>query len=397
MKNILIAPDSFKESLSAKRVSEIISEVLTKKALENNIEIKCHLLPLADGGEGTVDVAVTTLGAKINSAKVCGPLVDSHREINAEFAYNEEEQLAVIEMAKAAGIEILINEYEEKRNPNYTTTYGVGELILEAKKKGAKEILIGIGSSITCDAGLGMLQALGAKIIDKNNNIINDVITPSKFENIDKIDLSNAIDNVKSIKIKVLCDVKNSLLGSNGAEQFNLQKISKKYSSEEKIDIIKSLQKNLIYILSVLKKSNENIPDDKMEGMGAAGGLGFGLACLGGVLLPGAKTIIEYSDFDNLLPNADLIITGEGLVNQSTLKGKLPFTVLKLTKEKYPEKKVIFVSGGNELEESEYTKYGIDNIFSIVPEVCSNVVEAITNAEKYLKELLNKNIIIVAI
>lgn len=388
MKNIIIAPDSFKESLSADKVANTIAKTLNAKAAEKGIEICCHTLPLADGGEGTVVSAVNSLGASLMQAEVCGPHLKTHPKVIADYAYNENSNVAVIEMAKAAGIEILKEEFEELRNPLHTTTYGVGELINTAIEKGAKEILIGIGSSITCDGGLGMLQALGAKVFDKNNELIDEIITPALIDKVQKIELDDAKRAMENIKIKVLCDVKNPLLGVKGANEYNLQKISRKYSDSDKGDIQNQLMRYLESLSFIIDKHNEDIPNNEKQGMGAAGGLGFGLSCIGGELLSGAKTILKYSQFYKLIKDADIVITGEGVINYSSLNGKLPYTVLTESLENADHASVVFISGGNHLSQEQLSAIHVSKSYSIIPLITDDLNYAMKNACECLKMLV---------
>lgn len=391
MKKIIIAPDSFKESLSADEVAKTIAKALNGKAKENGIEICCYTLPLADGGEGTLVSAVNSLGASLKESEVCGPYLKTHPKVNANYAFNETSNVAVIEMAKAAGIEILSREYEQFRNPLYTTTFGVGELISKAIEDGAKEILIGIGSSITCDGGLGMLQALGAKVYDNNDELISEIMTPALIKKVKKIKLSDARKALENAKISVLCDVKNPLLGINGANEYNLQKISSKYSDSEIKEIKTQLMEYLETLSSIIDEHNDNTPDNNYPGMGAAGGLGFGLACLGGELLPGAKTILKHSEFYNLISDADIVITGEGLINESSLNGKLPFTVLNESLENSKKASVIFVSGGNDLSQEKLNSISVSKSLSIVPSITDDVSYAMENAMECLTKLVESN------
>lgn len=345
--NILIAPDSFKESLNAKEVSLNIKKGLKKSKLKCNIEI----LPMADGGEGTVESLVDATDGKIINTEVTGPLGN---KIEAFFGVLGNDTTAVIEMAAASGLPLLT---EEQKNPEKTTTYGTGELIEEALDYGCNEIIIGIGGSATNDLGVGMAQALGANFKDKDGNEIS--FGGQELSKITKINLRNLDKRISKTDIKVACDVDNPLYGNKGAAYiYGPQKGASKEQIKRLDDGLKSSAK-------VIKKDlNKEI--DYMPGAGAAGGLGGGLvAFLEAELRPGIEIVIEASKIhEKLKEDIDLVITGEGRLDNQTVHGKTPIGVARAAKEyNIP---VIAICGCIGNNANEVLKHGIDSYFSIL-------------------------------
>ena len=345
--NILIAPDSFKESLNAKEVSLNIKKGLKKSKLKCNIEI----LPMADGGEGTVESLVDATDGKIINTEVTGPLGN---KIEAFFGVLGNDTTAVIEMAAASGLPLLT---EEQKNPEKTTTYGTGELIEEALDYGCNEIIIGIGGSATNDLGVGMAQALGASFKDETGNEIS--FGGQELSKISKIDLRNLDKRISKTDIKVACDVDNPLYGKKGAAYiYGPQKGASK-------EQIKRLDDGLKNSARVIKKDlNKEI--DYMPGAGAAGGLGGGLvAFLEAELKPGIEIVIEASKIHEILKeNIDLVITGEGRLDNQTVHGKTPIGVARAAKEyNIP---VIAICGSVGNNANEVLEHGIDSYFSIL-------------------------------
>jgi glycerate kinase len=343
---ILLAPDSFKESMTAKEACEAMERGI-KKA---NSNITCIHVPMADGGEGTMQSLVDATGGKIYPIKVMGPLGN---EVEASYGILGDGVTGILEMASASGIHLVP---AEKRNPLITTTYGTGQLIKACLDHGIRKLLIGIGGSATNDGGAGAVQALGGKLMDSEDNEI--AFGGGNLDKIATIDMSGFDTRLKEVAVEVACDVTNPLCGENGASNvFGPQKGATP-------EMIKVLDKNLCYYASVIKeqlgKDVLNVP-----GAGAAGGLGAGLmAFLDGNLKKGIEMVIEYSGLDEKAKEADMVWTGEGSVDFQTQYGKTPLGVATVAK-KY-NKPVIALAGriGDDIEVL-YEK-GIDSIICIM-------------------------------
>lgn len=354
--NILLAPDSFKDSLTAKEVCKSI-----EKGIKNyNSNIIVNSLPLADGGEGTVRSLVDATDGKIVYKTVTGPLGN---EVEAFYGILGDKNTAVIEMASASGLPLVP---KEKRNPLKTTTYGTGELIKAALSHDVKKIILGIGGSATTDAGVGMAQALGVKFLDKNNNEVG--YGGKSLNNIEKINMNNLEKKIKNVEILVACDVDNPLYGKKGAAYV--------YSPQKGADqkMVEKLDKNLRHFSKMVEKYlNKNV--NQIAGAGAAGGLGAGLvAFLGAELKNGIEIILDIVNFDQRLKNVDLVITGEGMLDKQSVYGKTPVGVAKRAqKHKIP---VIVIAGSLGEGVDKVLENGIDAYFSIIdkPDSLDNII-----------------------
>ena len=305
---IVIIPDSFKGSASSMEVCNCIERGILK--VFKNADIK--KIPVADGGEGTVDSVLYAAGGNIKKVNVKNP---SGKIIEAKYGIINKEK-AVIEMAEASGITLVDDAI---RNPLKYSTYGTGELIKDAINNNIKEILIGIGGSATNDCGIGMANALGYKFLDENNNEL-EAIAENMIK-VSSIDDSNVDKRIFDIKINVACDVKNPLYGENGATAIYGKQ---KGVTEESFDILDNGLKNIARI--VKDKFNKEI--DYIEGSGAAGGLGGGLvAFCNAKLKSGIDAVLDIIDFEDKIKDASLIITGEGAIDGQTKKGKVPVGV----------------------------------------------------------------------
>lgn len=355
----VLAPDSFKESMTAKEVVDAMEKGI-KKVLK---DAECIKVPMADGGEGTVQSLVDATGGQILYANATGP--DGENKVDAMFGILGDGKTAIIEMASASGIDLI---KKEKRNPLYTTTYGTGELIKASLDRGISTILIGIGGSATNDAGAGMLQALGAKFLDENQKEIS--FGGGNLDKLHEINLDGLDKRLKDVHIKVACDVDNPLLGEKGASYvFGPQKGA---TSE----MVKKLDENLGYFADVVKdKMGKDIRE--VEGAGAAGGLGFGLmAFLDAELEQGINLVVEYTKLREKMKAADFVFTGEGSIDFQTIFGKTPFGVAKVAKEfNIP---VIAFAGHIGEGVDELYKNGIDSIVSIL--------RGVTDLETALKD-----------
>jgi glycerate 2-kinase len=361
---IVIAPDSFKESLSALEVAESIEKGF-KRVIPDAEYIN---VPMADGGEGTVKSLADATGGKIISKTVTGPLGEP---VDAFFGILGNKTTAVIEMAAASGLHLVP---VEKRNPLVTTTRGTGELIAAALDYGVKHIIIGIGGSSTNDGGAGMAKALGALLLDENGIEIGE--GGGSLFDLASINLSEFDPRIANIKIEVACDVDNPLTGEKGASAiFGPQKGAT-------AEMVALLDKNLGHYAAIIerdlgKKINE------VPGAGAAGGLGGGLlAYLPSELKRGIEIVIEATGLSKIVEDADLVITGEGKIDGQTIFGKTPVGVAK-TAKKYGIP-VVGIAGNLSSDSHVVHEYGIDAIFSIVPGVIL-LEDAFKHAGEYVE------------
>jgi glycerate kinase len=344
--NILAAPDSFKGSLTALEVSENIKKGI--KNFDQNINV--DLLPMADGGEGTVQSLVDATDGEIIKKEVTGPLGEN---VEAFYGILGDQETAVIEMAAASGLPLIP---PAKRNPLKTTTYGTGELIASALDHGVKKIIVGIGGSATNDAGVGMAQALGAEILDENGKQID--FGGENLTKIKEINLANLDSRIKDVKVLTACDVDNPLFGRNGAAHvYAPQKGADQY-------MVEKLDNNLRHFNEVVKKElGKNV--NKIPGAGAAGGLGAGLvAFLEAELKAGVDIVLDLINFEKRLKGVDLVITGEGMLDGQSIYGKTPVGVAKKAKEK--DIPVIAVAGTLGFGVEKVLAHGIDAYFSII-------------------------------
>ncbi len=359
--NILLAPDSFKNSLSAKDVCKNLEIGIKGK----NPKIKITKVPLADGGEGTVESIISAIGGKRFTEFVLDPL---QKRIKASYGIFADNKTVVIEMATASGLTLLpISE----QNPCNTTTYGTGELIRKVIEKGYKNIILGLGDSATTDGGAGALQALGVDLLDKDEKNI--TLGGLHLKELKKIELKDKVDKYKDINLKILYDVENPLIGENGTS-----KVYAKQKGANKKEI-KLLEKNLKNFAALVKK-NLNLDISTFKGSGAAGGLGAGLSILFNTsFVSGSQYIINNTKLISKIDDADIVVTGEGELNSQTKFGKIPLKVAKIAKEK--NKKVIGIFGKVNAKE-EYAEY-FDQIISLSAEKIS-IKESMQNAKKLL-------------
>lgn len=345
----VLAPDSFKESMTSKEACDAMERGI-KKVIK---DAECIKVPMADGGEGTVEALVWATNGSILKVMVKGPLGN---EVEAKFGMLGDSKTAVIEMAEASGIGLVDRD---KRNPMISTTYGTGQIIKKALDLGAKKIVIGIGGSATNDGGAGMIQALGGRLLDKDGNELS--FGGGELGKLSKIDISGLDKRLNDIDIEVACDVTNPLCGEFGASHvFGPQK----GATEE---MVLELDKNLEHYAEKIKEYlGKDIKD--VEGAGAAGGLGAALlAFLDGKLKRGIDIVIEHTKLEEKLEDADFLFTGEGSIDDQTIYGKTPMGVSVVAKKK-GVKSIAF--GGRVLEGSENLyDIGINAIFSITPGV----------------------------
>lgn len=362
----ILAPDSFKESMTSKDACNAMERGI-KKVIKDAICIK---VPMADGGEGTVEALVESTGGIIVNTLVTHPLGD--KKIKAEYGLLGNGEKAIIEMASASGIHLV---EREKRNPLITTTYGTGELILDAINRGVKHIIIGIGGSATNDGGAGMLQALGCHLLDKEGNEL--PFGGAALINLNTIDLTGFDSRLKEVTFEVACDVTNPLIGEKGASRiFGPQK----GATEE---MVLKLDKALSNYAEIIKRELK-VDVANVEGAGAAGGLGAALLTfLNGELKRGIDLIIKHTDLENKIQGADFVFTGEGAIDNQTIFGKTPMGVAAIAK-KHNVNTIAFAGKIGDGVENLYD-IGINSIFGIMRGVCS-LDEALKNGEINLEK-----------
>jgi glycerate kinase len=355
---ILIAPDKFKGALNARDAAENIAKGLLDILPDAQIEI----VPMADGGEGTAEAICAARGCSWVECKAHDPL---GREINARYGWLDQEKLAVMEMSEAAGMRRLS---ETERDPLRATTFGVGEMILDATKRGAKQIIIGLGGSATNDGGFGMARSLGYRF---------------DYEH-EQVDVSDLVElkgirrptDVVLPRIVAAVDVKNPLLGQNGATQvFGPQKGANK-------DDLDELERALTKLADVVAREF-GFDYRNQPGAGAAGGLGFGLLTFGGATIqPGFEVVAEAAGLEQRMKDADLVITGEGSLDRQTLEGKTPAGVARLARRLH---KPVFAIAGRVTQDRELSEL-FDGIYQ-------NARPGMTQQEnmKRAAELLREN------
>jgi glycerate kinase len=362
---IAIAPDAFKGSLTAHQVAEAM-----ERGVKNaDSDIETVLIPMSDGGEGTVQSLVDAVGGQIVTALVKGPLL---QEVNAFYGILEGGKTAIIEMASASGLPLIT---EKERDPLKTTTYGTGQLIKDALDKGCRKLIIGLGGSATNDAGSGMIQALGARLLDKNGDDIG--FGGSALEKLYRIDLSGFDLRIKDCNIYAACDVNNPLCGEEGASYvYGPQKGANK-------EIANRLDSNLEWFAKLIKEQlGKEIKD--LPGAGAAGGLGGGVvAFLNGELKKGIDIVVELTGLKKKIEGADLVITGEGMIDYQTAFGKTPFGVAQTAKKQNIP--VIAIAGSLGQDYQTLYQKGFDGIYSIINKPMS-LEEAIRNGAKLIEE-----------
>lgn len=341
----LFASDSFKGTLT----SEQSMELLKKAASRVFPDCRAEGVTVADGGEGTVEAVVKATGGEICQVIVHGPLMEPEKSYFGKF----HENCAVIEMAAASGLPMVP---ENKRNPLYTTTYGTGELINHALEQGIRKLSIAIGGSATNDGGMGAMRALGIRFLDKNGTELEG--RGEDLEKVADIDISNLNPTVKEAEITVMCDVTNPLTGPDGATYtFGKQK----GGTPEILDQLEKGMKNYANVV----KDKLGIDIDRQQGAGAAGGLGAALyGFLGAQMKSGIETVLDLIEFDDLLEDTDLVITGEGRMDWQSAFGKVPSGVgMRCQKRNIP---VIAIVGGLGKDFQTIYDFGINSIMPTV-------------------------------
>lgn len=368
MQNFILVPDSFKGTLSAIEVCNIMKSSIKNLYKDANI----ISVPVADGGEGTVDAFLYALGGEKKSVWVSDAF--NEQKILAHYAMLKD-NIAVIEMAACAGLPLVKNRLE----PDKTTTFGVGELIVDAINSGAKKIILGLGGSATNDGGCGMAAALGVKFKDEQDQKF--IPTGGTLSKIYKIDMNNIYPKIKDIEFISMCDVDNPLCGRLGASAvFAPQK-----GADE--DMVKLLDEGLAHLAKIIKR-DLHIEVKDIKGAGAAGGLGVGsIAFLQSKLTKGIDVVLDTINFDELVSKADIVFTGEGKFDSQSLHGKVVMGVANRS-QKY-KTPVIVVTGaiGENIQEA-YNK-GITAIFSINKEPMEFSKSALKSKENMILTMEN--------
>ncbi|MGL4475202.1 MAG: glycerate kinase [Shewanella sp.] len=370
---IVIAPDSYKESLTAMEVAQAIENGF-KKVMPDAQYIK---LPMADGGEGTVQSLIDATGGELFNCKVTGPL---GTPVDAFFGITGEQggkQTAIIEMAAASGLHLVPSA---QRNPLITTTFGTGELIKAALDKGVSHIIIGIGGSATNDGGIGMAQALGISLTDAAGTELG--FGGGELAKLASINIAKLDPRLAEVTIEVACDVDNPLCGPKGASQvFGPQKGATP-------DMVAELDSNLGHYAEVIAKQLD-VEVNHVAGAGAAGGMGAALiGLLKANLRPGIEIVMDAVNLKAHLQDADLVITGEGRIDSQTIHGKTPIGVARCAKQfNLP---VIGISGCLSQDCAVVHDHGIDAVFAVVSRSVS-LEEALKEAE-FNVELTARNV-----
>ena len=361
---VVVAIDSFKGSLSSMEAGQAIEEGV--KCVYQNAEVVVR--PLADGGEGTVEALVEGMGGIFVTKEVTGPLGEKVEAVYGIIESKDDlSKTAIIEMSAAAGITLVP---EDSRNPMNTTTFGVGELILDAIERGCRHFIVGIGGSATNDGGVGMLQALGYDFVTREGKTIS--YGGNGLRELASIKETNVHPTLKECTFKVACDVTNPLCGENGSSAiFGPQKGATP-------EMVQELDQLLLHYAE-LSKSINSYADRFYPGTGAAGGMGFAfLTYTNATLESGIQIVITETKLEELIATADVVVTGEGRLDGQTALGKAPIGVAALAK-KY-QKKVLAFAGAVTPDAKECNQHGIDAFFPILRGVVT------------LKEAMNKEV-----
>ena len=343
---VVVAIDSLKGSMSSIEAGEAIKRGVLKAMPEADVVVR----PLADGGEGTVEALALGMGGKLVTVNVTGPLGE---KVDCVYGILEESKTAIMEMSGAAGITLVP---EADRNPLHTTTYGVGEVIKDAISKGCRHFIVGIGGSATNDGGIGMLQALGYGMLDKEGNQV--AFGAKGLKEIETITDDQVIPELKDCTFRIACDVTNTLCGEFGC--------SAVFGPQKGADptMIIQMDKWLGYYAKLTSEKYEKA-NAKYPGTGAAGGLGFAfLSYTNAVLESGIKIILEETKLEDYIKDADIVVTGEGRLDGQTVFGKAPIGVAKIAKNH--NKTVIAFSGSVTEDAYVCNEYGIDAFFPIL-------------------------------
>ncbi|MEJ1239445.1 glycerate kinase [Chryseolinea sp. T2] len=366
---ILIAPDKFKGSMSANDVGQAIRDGL----LSGDPSTECIVVPLADGGEGTTEVLTTASAGTYRTIIARDPLGE---RVSAQYGLTPERETAFIEMAAASGLNLVP---KDRRNPLLTSSFGTGEMIRHALDSGVKNICIGIGGTATNDAGIGAMIALGIRFFDTKGKILEGI--GDSLDKIDRLDASDLHPKMGEATFTIFCDVDNPLYGERGAA---VVFAPQKGATPEDVQV---LDRGLRHYESVLQRygySNTNFP-----GAGAGGGFPVSLSVFGkAVIQPGINFIMEYVKLEDLIKSSDVIITGEGKLDDQTLSGKVVKGVSTLAA--LHRKPLAVVAGISTLNNSDLTRLGIARLITLADDHTS-VETAIANGPELLRKRVRDN------
>ena len=375
---IILAPDSFKGSLTSPEVAEAM-EAGIRRALP---DADCTRIPMADGGEGTVQSLLAAVGGELISCSVKGP---AGQKVAAAYGMLADGGSAVIEMAAASGLALVRGR---SKNPLNTTSYGTGELIRDALDRGARKIILGIGGSATNDAGTGMAQALGVVFRDADGRVIREKGAGGMLHKIEAVDLAGLHAGLRRAQVLVACDVDNPLTGENGAAYvFAPQKGAD-------ADVVQTLDDNLKHLAGVIEREL-GVDVDRVPGAGAAGGMGAGLLVFAGAELQrGIEIISKATSIETHLRSADLVLTGEGRVDFQTAFGKTPAGIARLAAEYGVP--VVAIGGGLADDAGEVFNHGIGGL---EPAVARDMPldEALANSREYIANAAERVIRLITI
>ncbi|MDF2942093.1 MAG: glycerate kinase [Herbinix sp.] len=344
MSKFLLIPDSFKGTMSSEEICSIMEKAIRQTYPDADI----ISIPVADGGEGSVDAFLRAMGGDRVTVTVKGPFFN---DMEAFYGIIDNGQTAVIEMSACAGLPLV----EDNPNPKITTTYGVGQLMEDAIQRGCKKIIMGLGGSCTNDAGAGAAASLGVVFTDKNGNSF--VPVGGTLKDIEHIDTSKLLPSLKEIELIAMCDIDNPLFGEKGAAYIFAPQ---KGASPE---VVKELDDGLKKLDQVLQKDLK-LSVAEVKGAGSAGGMGCGMvAFFGASLQMGIETVLDTVKFDELLKDADYVLSGEGKIDTQSIRGKVVIGIAKRTK-KANVPLIAIVGDIDEGIEEAYEK-GVSGIFSI--------------------------------
>jgi glycerate kinase len=374
---IILAPDSFKGSLSSLEVVKVL-EISSRQIFP---DMETVSVPMADGGEGTIDVLITSAGGFKETVSVTGPLGN---KVKAAIGYINDGKTAVLEMAQASGLCLVPNG---EKNPLAATSYGTGELLQIVLNKGIRDILIGIGGSATNDGGMGAMKALGVKFLDIEGREL--FGSGASLESVHRIDISGLNPAVFESHITVICDVTNPLLGKDGATYVYGPQKGVKPSQLEKLD------KGMANYIEVVENTlGKNIAD--VAGAGAAGGMGAALlAFLNAKLKPGIDVVLDTVNFDKLLDGASFVVTGEGNIDEQSIRfGKVPTGIMKRCAPKNVP--VVVIAGGMGKGAELFWKDNLGSIMTTINGVMT-LDEAILNSKELLKLAADRMFLLIKI
>lgn len=344
MKKVVIIPDSFKGTLSSSHICEIIQS----KIKDYFPDCEVVSVPVADGGEGSVDCFIAALGGEKVNVIAKNPYFE---DIESFYGIIDNGNTAIIEMATCAGLPLV----EDRKDPLNATTYGVGQLILDAAERGAKKIIVGLGGSSTNDGGCGAAAAVGVKFLNRNGEEF--IPVGGTVHEIERIDMSGKAEILNGIEIIAMSDIDNTMYGTSGAAHvFGPQKGADP-------EMILFLDEGIKHLSEVIKKDLD-MDLSEVHGAGAAGAMGAGMiAFFNSKLKMGIETVLDTVDFNSIISDADMIFTGEGKIDNQSLRGKVVIGVAKRARMKNIP--VIVIVGGADEGTNEAYDLGVTSIFTI--------------------------------